>query len=135
MSEINPKLPPEWTDRPIDDLSGAIAAFEHETSEASRFVVSINQQTSDPDQYKLQLSSIELASTPTRHDYLVEEYDDMAEAVEATQEFLRLFTNRLKDGSVSKEDPTIDDVQSVIRKFTTEYQPLSLKGLIQRLRR
>lgn len=132
MAEIDLLLPDGWCE--VDDLPGVMAAFERETEVGAKFVVSVDQPSSDPGRYTVRLSTIERESTPTRHDYQVEKYDDFAAAVEGVQEFLVLFSERLNDGTVPPAEPSVQAVRSVIREFAGERRSLSITGLLRRLR-
>lgn len=135
MAEIDLKLPQEWTERSVDEGGEqAVAKYHYETAEKTTFIVAVTQQASDPGKYKVRLSTISPTSTPVRHDYPVQEYETLSEAVEGTQSFLNQIASRLDNDEISRDDPSIEEIRSVIRDFSTGDGLLPVRRLIQRLR-
>lgn len=57
--------------------------------------------------FKLQLPAINRTSTHVQQDYSIDEYDAVDDAVEGTQPFIEMFSQRVREGSILPSAPKI----------------------------
>jgi hypothetical protein len=134
MTNTNTELPEEWTKKPEEDgYSTGIFEYQRETADETTFVVSVISKT-DNEEVRLRLSTIDRTSAHMRHDYLVDEYETVEDAVEGAQSFIDMFSQWLQDGSISSTNPEIEAINEIIETFRGE-QALPLIGrLLRRFR-
>lgn len=127
--------PTDWEECPDEEQhDNAVVEYRRETAEGTTFLASVFRRGGDDTEYLVHLSTVDPASTPDRHDYLVEAYDSREEAIEALESFLELLSRRLQKGSVSSDNPDIDEIQDAIETFTGPSFFPSFGDLIRRLR-
>lgn len=117
MTNIETDLPVGWTEKSDDTRRDpAIVEYQYETADDTRFIVSVMPQTAK-EGYKLRLSTINPTSTHVRHDYPVDEYDAVEDAVEGAESFIDELSQRLQEGSISSADPEIEAIGDTIQAF------------------
>lgn len=123
-----------WSERTGDDQDGtALVGYEYAAA-AATFVVAVVERSA-PDGYQLRLSTINPASNHVRHDYPVKQYETRADAIDGAASFVEHFTARLDEGTVSADDPRIEDIQRTIDSFTDRHLFPSVHRLTRLLRR
>lgn len=136
MTENKIELPPEWSEQPEESQRGtAVAEYRHTTVEGTAFVVSVFQRSSDAGGYKLQLSTSAPISNGVHHDYPVEEYETRVDAFEGAESFIEHISVRLLDGSISHDDPEIEEIRGMIQDFSGGQLFSSIRQLVRRLYR
>ncbi|WP_336331022.1 hypothetical protein [Haloarcula sp. CGMCC 1.2071] len=134
MTDTDIGLPAEWTrKREEAQHSTAVVEYQHETADDTTFVVSVMSKTAD-EGFKLRLSTINRTSTHVRHDYPVDEYDTVDDAVAGAQSFIEMFSQRVQEGSISAADPEIEAIRGTIEAFRGERVFPSIGRLLRRFR-
>lgn len=134
MTDTDITLPAEWTKkREETQHSTAVVEYQHETADETTFVVSVMSNTAD-EGFNLRLSTINRTSTHVRHDYPVDEYDAIDDAVEGAQSFIEMFSQRLQEGSISSTDPEIEAIRETIETFRGDRVFPSIGRLLRRFR-
>lgn len=134
MTELDIDLPPDWTAQSTDALSGgAMAEFQRTSSTGTRFIVTV-RRPSDVEGYKLRFSTIVPGSRQIRHDYPVQEYETRTDAFEGAEAFIEHVSTRIREGSLSSDDPTIEATRATIRNFTDPRPFASVRKLVRILR-
>jgi len=117
MTNIEADLPVGWTEKRNDTRRDpTIVEYQHETADETRFIVSVTPQTAE-EGYRLRLSTINPTSTHVRHDYPVDEYDAIDNAVEGGESFIDELSQRLQEGSISPVDPQFKSIRDTIQAF------------------
>ncbi|MFC4407932.1 hypothetical protein [Haloarchaeobius iranensis] len=134
MTDTDIALPAEWTKKREEaQHRTAVVEYQHETAEDTTFVVSVLSKPADKG-FKLRLSAINRTSTHVRHNYPVEEYDTVDDAMEGAQSFIEMFSQRVQEGSVSAADPELEAVRETVETFRGEQIFPSIGRLLRRLR-
>lgn len=135
MTDVDIALPSDWSEHVDETQRGsALVEFQHETDDGTTFIVSVLPRTTADEGYTLRLSTITQTPTHVRHDYTIDEYDSLEDAVDGTESFLEQLSHRLRDGSISSTDPAIDEIRNIIRAFTGERRFRAARRLIRRSR-
>lgn len=133
MTEFEIELPPGWSEHSEESQRrSTVAKYQYTTAADTRFVVSLLKHPSNTDGYKLRLSTIIPLPTHVRHDYPVEEYDTRADAFEGVESFLEHISVQLHDGSVSHDEPRIEEIRGMIQDFTDTCLLSSIRQLVCR---
>lgn len=120
MTDRDIDLPSNWQQRIGDERTrNTLAACQRDTTKQSRFIVSVVDKTQDRDELELRLSTIDRTSRHVRHDHPVDTDDTADDAVAAAATFVEFFEGRLTVGTVSKADPSIDEMRPVIQNSPT----------------
>lgn len=132
MTNIEIDLPADWSEKNHEtQRSVAVVEYQHKTVKKNTFIVSVLPRP-DNEGYRLRLSTINPTSTHIRHDYPVDEYDTVEDAVEEAESFIEQFSQRLRDGFVSSADPEIEAIQDTIQAFTGNQLFPSIQRLFRR---
>lgn len=135
MTNVEIDLPSSWTERSDETQHGsALVEYQHETGDKTMFIVSVLPRTADDKGYKLYLSTINPTSIHVRHDYPIEDYDSLEDAVDGAESFIEQVSHRLQDGSISSADPTIEEIRTTIQAFTDDQLFPSFRCLLRRFR-
>lgn len=133
-TETGITLPAAWTaKRDAAQRGAAVIEYQRETSGETKFIVSVMPDAAD-EGFELWFSTIDRTSTRVRHDYPVEEYDVLEDAVEGAESFIEMFSQRLREGSVSALDPEHDGIRDTIRAFSGDRTFPSIGRLLRRFR-
>lgn len=119
MPEPDLDLPAGWS-RVDDDYQreSHVAGYQHQPTESTTFLVSITDEAASPNQYKLRLSTVNIASKYVRHDYPVDVYETRDAADDAAAAFIEHVDDYLKHGALSAVDPDLEETRAMIAEFT-----------------
>lgn len=132
MTDTDIALPAEWTKKPEETQHNtAVVKYQHKTAEDTTFVVSVMSKSAERG-FKLQLSVINRTSQHVRHDYPIDDYDAVEDAVEGAQSFIEIFSQRLQEGSISSADPEIEAIRETIETFGGNRVFPSIERLLRR---
>lgn len=135
VTDLEIELPPDWEVRSSDARTGeTLAEFQRESPAGTRFVVAI-RRPSDVAGYELRFSTIVPGSRQMRHDYPVEEYETRTDAFEGAEAFIEHVSTRIREGSLSSDDPTIEATRAAIRDFSDPRPFSALRRLVRIIRR
>lgn len=128
-------LPSEWTVRTADERStGSLAEYQLRSDEGTTFVVTVRRPT-DAEEYGMQLSTIVHGETQQRHDYPVREYETRTAALDGAEAFIEHLSTRFQEGTLSRDDPTIEATKAAVEEFTDHRPFASIRRLARILRR
>lgn len=106
MTESDLDLPAGWAG--VSDeyqRKPRVAAYQHQPTEATAFLVTIADEGASPNQYRVRLSTVNIASKYVRHDYPVDGYDTRDAAFDAAESFVEHVHEHLQEGSISAGAP------------------------------
>jgi hypothetical protein len=133
MIEFDIELPSEWAKRTGDNQHRIpVTEYQYTTAEDTTFIVSILPQANTK-RYKLRLSTITLTAKAThvRHEYPVEAYETRADAVDGAESFIEYISVQLYEGTVSQDDPEMEEILGTIQDFTGDRPFLSIRRLVR----
>lgn len=117
VTDTDIDLPAGWAEKRDGSERGtAVVEYHCETADDTTFVVSVMPKTAD-EGFKLRLSTINSTSTHVRHDYPIDEYDAVEDVVEGAESFIEMFSQRLREGSISSAEPQIEAIRETIQAF------------------
>ena len=130
----NISIPAAWTKKREEGrYSAAVVEYHHEIADEALFVVSVIPKTDD-EKFELRLLAINRTSTHVRHDYPIDEYDTVEDAVEGAESFIGMFSQRLAEGSLSSSDPQIEAIRETITTFRGDRSLPTFGRLLRRFR-
>lgn len=117
MTEIDISPPPAWS-RTSGTTQDSVAdiEYEHEPVADTTFIVSLRPKINAKG-YVLQFSTIARSRTTVRHDYRVDEFERVKAAERAAQTFMQTISQRVREGTISPDEPEIDAIQETIRSY------------------
>lgn len=135
MPDVELEPPSDWTEY-VDTTQpdSALVEYQYDSDDETTFIVSVLRRTTGDAGYQLTLSTITRTPARIRHDYPIDEYETLEEAVSGAESFLEQFSRRLRDGSISSHDPTIKEIEDTIQAFTAERQFSSVRRFLRRFR-
>lgn len=111
-------LPGDWSvSRPGAESSMEVRRFQLDRDGGGLFIVWVLHRTRDRDPIEAQLTTISDGGNRVRHDYPVGTFPDEATAIAETTAFVDLVDSRLKDGSVSGDDPSAAAIQDMLDEY------------------
>ncbi|WP_152420653.1 hypothetical protein [Halorubrum tebenquichense] len=127
-------IPTAWTKKREEGrYSAAVVEYHHEIADETLFVVSVIPKIDDG-KFELRLLAINRTSTHVRHDYPIDEYDTVEDAVEGAESFIEMLSQRLAEGSLSPSDPQIEAIRETITTFRGDRSLPTIGRLIRRFR-
>lgn len=131
MTEANVTVPSGWHRRSEETRrDSSLLEVTHETAAGTTFVVAVFQHQGDASEYELRLSTVNPTSKQVRHDYPVEQYA----ALDGAESLLDYLSRRLQEDDVSRANPSVREVQTLIDEFTGERPFPSIRRLARRVR-
>lgn len=135
MTDFEIDVPGTWQDRSeASQQTNVIAEYQRETSETTTFIVSVARPPGIKEEYELRVSTVNLTSTHLRHDYPVERYESRTDAIGGTESFLEQLSRQLRGGSISSDDPEMEEIRAAIRDVTGNRSFLPVRRLVRRIR-
>ncbi|MBO4248994.1 hypothetical protein IL252_14325 (plasmid) [Halomicrobium sp. IBSBa] len=101
-----------------------LAVFQYQSPNDTTFIVAV-QQPEEIDGYQLRLSTVVPGSKQIRHDYPVQTYETQAAALAGAEDFIEQLSTRFRDGSLSRDSPSIEATQAAVRDFA-DHRPFPL---------
>lgn len=120
MTEPNTDLPLEWSVvPPAEQQESVLVEYRYQPDGETTFLVSVLSPASRGPLYELRLSTITQQPQALRHDYPVAHYETREKAHENAIAFINYLTTKFEQGTLSRTDPEIDAIRSVISGFSS----------------
>ena len=116
MTDDGDGLPEGWSKTRADEAGRERYQFQLDQADGATFLVWVVERGED-DPFQTRLTTISNAGNRVRHDYPVDTYESKETAIDGAESFVDRLDSRLRQGTVSDDDPTVEDVQRFIDQF------------------